>query len=209
MKIETKRIIYSLYFPLLLVVLLWIINISQWDLHADWSWMGIFPRQTKGLPGILSSPLIHADLKHLFSNSVPLIILGWCLFYFYKDLAYLVFPIIWISSGFVTWCIGRDSWHIGASGLVYALSFFLFFSGILRRYIPLMAISLLVVFLHGGGLIFNMLPVSQLVYENMSWEAHLSGAITGLLCSVFFRKYGPQKPLQIEEEEDMTEDSEM
>lgn len=193
MTLEFKRIRYALFVPLLLIIILWIIHIFQWELHANWSNLGILPRTAEGLTGILTSPLIHANFKHLFSNTVPLFILSWCLFYFYKDLSYLVFPIIWIGTGFITWCIGRESWHIGASGLVYGISFFLFFSGIFRKYIPLMAISLLVAFLY-GSLVFNMLPVSELVDYNISWEGHLSGGITGLLAAVIFRNKGPQKP---------------
>ncbi len=204
MQFESKRIFYALLAPLLLITILWIVYIFQWEFHANWLRLGVYPRELRGLPGIITSPFIHADLNHLFSNTVPLFILSWCLFYFYKDLGYLVLPIMWIGTGLITWCIGRESSHIGASGLVYGLSFFLFFSGILRKSIPLTAISLLVAFLY-GSLVFNMLPVSQLVYDNMSWEGHLSGAIMGLLCAVIFRKHGPQKPespFENEEEEE-------
>ena len=208
MKFESKRIFYAFFVPIIFIVALWVVHIFQWELNANWSQLGIYPRKIQGLIGIISNPLIHSGFKHLFSNTVPILILGWCLFYFYKDLSYLVFPIIWIGTGFITWCIGRESWHIGASGLVYGLSFFLFFSGILRRYIPLMAISLLVAFLY-GSLIFNMLPVSQLVYDNMSWEGHLSGAVIGLLCAVVFRNYGPQKPEEPKDPFDDEEDEEI
>lgn len=207
MKFESKRIRYALFVPSLLIIIIWIIHIFQWELHANWLIFGIYPRAAQGLIGIITSPLIHANFKHLFSNTVPLLILGWCLFYFYKDLSYLVFPIIWIGTGFITWCIGRESWHIGASGLVYGMSFFLFFSGIFRKYIPLMAISLLIAFLY-GSMIFNMLPVSELFDNSISWEGHLSGGITGLLAAIIFRNKGPQKPEEpfedeIDEEEDI------
>ena len=207
MRIESKQLLYALFFPLVFIILLWIIHIFQWELHANWSSFGIYPRVIQGLTGIISSPLIHANFKHLFSNTVPLFILGWCLFYFYKDLGYLVFPGIWIGTGIITWCIGRESWHIGVSGLIYGMSFFLFFSGIFRKYIPLLAISLLVVFLY-GSIVFNMLPVSELVDSSVSWEGHLSGGVTGLLAAVIFRNDGPQKPEEpFEEESEEEEDT--
>jgi len=193
MKLELKRIRYALFAPVLLIVIIWVIHIFQWEQQANWAHLGIYPRATQGLMGIITSPLIHANFKHLFSNTVPLFILGWCLFYFYKDLSYLVAPILWIGTGFITWCIGRESWHVGSSGLIYGMAFFLFFSGILRKYIPLMAISLLVVFLY-GSLVFNMLPIAELADYSISWEGHLSGGITGLLAAVIFRNKGPQKP---------------
>jgi len=205
MKFESKRIFYALFFPLFFIILLWIIHIFQWELQANWVNLGIYPRAIQGLHGIISSQLIHANFKHLFSNTIPLLILGWCMFYFYKDLSYLVFPVIWVGTGFITWCIGRESWHIGASGLVYGMSFFLFFSGIFRKHIPLMAISLLVVFLY-GSIVFNMLPVSELVDYSISWEGHLSGGITGLFAAVIFRNKGPQKPEEEPDEEEMEEE---
>ena len=201
MKIETKKILYAFTFPVLLVLLLWIIWLLEQGLGADWHQWGILPRTVRGLWGILTEPLVHSGAKHLFSNSVPLLILGWCLFYFYKELGFAVLPALWILSGVFTWCLGRESWHIGASGLIYALSFFLFFSGIFRRYIPLMAVSLLVAFLY-GSMIWNMFPVAELVDPQVSWEGHLSGAISGLICAIAFRKFGPQKPIDPPEEDD-------
>ena len=208
MKFETKRILYALFFPALFVIILWIIWALEAGLNADWHQLGIYPRKWEGLLGILTEPFIHSSLKHLFSNSVPLIILGWCLFYFYKDLGYIVFPSLWLLSGIFTWCIGRDSWHIGASGIVYALAFFLFFSGIFRRYIPLMAVSMLVVFLYGST-VWNMFPISELVDPNVSWEGHLSGAISGLICAVLFRNYGPQRPDPFANEENENDEEEI
>jgi len=200
-KIEKKQILYAFFFPALFIVVLWLILLVEKAWGGSWSQWGVYPGKAYGLWGIITSPLIHADAKHLFSNSVPLLVLGWCLFYFYKDLGYGVFPILWIFSGIFTWVFGRDSWHIGASGLTYSLAFFLFFSGIFRRYIPLMAVSMVVVFLYGST-VWSMFPVAEIVDPSISWEGHLSGAISGLLCALVFRKEGPQKPEEEEEEED-------
>ena len=205
MKIETKKIIYAFAFPVLLVLLLWIIWLLEQGLGADWHRWGIFPGTGRGLWGILTGPLVHSGIKHLFSNSVPLLILGWCLFYFYKELGLAVLPASWILSGIFTWCLGRESWHIGASGLIYALSFFLFFSGVFRKYIPLMAVSLLVAFLY-GSMVWNMFPVAELVDPQVSWEGHLSGAISGLVCAIVFRKFGPQKPIEVPDDDEEGEE---
>jgi membrane associated rhomboid family serine protease len=104
--------------------------------------------------------------------------------------------------------LGRESWHIGASGLIYALSFFLFFSGIFRKHIPLLAVSLLVAFLY-GSMVWNMFPVAELVDSSVSWEGHLSGAISGLICAGIFKGYGPQKPEEDEEEDEEEEEEEL
>ncbi|MDR0413522.1 MAG: rhomboid family intramembrane serine protease [Dysgonamonadaceae bacterium] len=205
MKMEVKKIRYALLFPTLLILLFWLTFLLEHGLGMDWRHWGIFPRALSGLRGILTEPFIHSNLKHLFSNTVPLLILGWCLFYFYNEIGFAVVPSVWLLSGFLTWLIGRESWHIGASGLVFALTFFLFFSGIFRRYIPLMAVSLLVVFLYGSTL-WNMFPIAEIVDPRISWEGHLSGGIAGGICAVLFRKYGPQKPA--EESEDNEEGQE-
>jgi membrane associated rhomboid family serine protease len=207
LKVEQKQILYALFFPALFVILLWLIWFVEKATGADWSRWGIYPTKIEGLRGIIFSPFIHAGVKHLFSNSVPLLVLSWCLFYFYKDLGYGVFPALWVLSGFFTWIFGRDSWHIGASGLIYSLAFFLFFSGIFRKYIPLMAVSLMVVFLY-GSMVWNMFPVAEIVDPSVSWEGHLAGAVSGLLCALIFRKQGPQNPAPEEESEEEEENEE-
>ena len=204
-RFEKRRMFYAAFFPCILLIVLWMIRLWEWNFQTEFYWMGVYPRSASGLLGVLTEPFVHANAKHLFSNSAPLFVLSWCLFYFYLDLGYAVFPVLWVSSGFVTWCIGRESWHIGASGLIYGLSFFLFFSGVFRRHIPLMAISILVVFLY-GSLVWSMLPVWELIEENISWEGHLSGAFSGFICASVFRKYGPQRPADPFEGEEKEED---
>ena len=206
LKVEKKRILYALFFPVLFIILLWFILLVEKTLGANWSYLGIYPGKVNGLWGIITSPFIHANAKHLFSNSVPLLVLSLCLFYFYKDLGYGVFPVLWFLSGVFTWIFGRDSWHIGASGLTYSLAFFLFFSGILRRYIPLMAVSMIVVFLYGST-VWSIFPVTEIVDPSISWEGHLAGAISGLLCAAYFRKQGPQNPEPEEEEDEDDEEA--
>ena len=204
-KFEMRRMFYAAFFPCLLLILLWLILLWEWNFQTDLHWMGVYPRTVSGLLGLITEPFIHANAKHLFSNSIPLLVLSWCLFYFYKDSGYVVFPILWVFSGFITWCIGREAWHIGASGLIYGLSFFLFFSGIIRRSVPLMAISILVAFLY-GSMVWYMMPVWELIEENISWEGHISGAFSGFLCACLFRKYGPQRPADPFEDEENEEE---
>ena len=148
----------------------------------------------------LTSPLIHADWEHLFANTFPLLFLLWCLLYFYRDLGIGILFFIWIVSGILTFIIGKPGWHIGASSIIYSLAFFLFFSGILRKHVPLVALSLLVTFLY-GSLVWNMFP--QFASSTTSWEGHLGGAAAGIAAAILFRHKGPQQPeLFIDEEEE-------
>lgn len=116
----------------------------------------------------------------------------------------IYFFLIWIGGGVFTFLFGKSGWHIGSSGLIYGLAFFLFFSGIFRKHVPLIALSLLITFLY-GGLVWNMFP--QFAKVTTSWEGHMGGAIAGMLCAVGFIKYGPQRPDPFADEENEEEDN--
>ena len=199
MKQDLQRIFLAMMLPLFLIFILYIIKVLEVGMDWDFSRLGVYPRETRGVLGIFAHTLIPSNFAHLFANTIPLFFLSWCLFYFYRGIAPYIFFIIWIGCGAFTFLIGKPGWHIGASGIIYGLAFFLFFSGLLRKYIPLIAISLLVTFLY-GGLVWQMFP--YFTPANTSWEGHLSGAIMGTLCAMAFMKYGPQKPEPFENEEE-------
>lgn len=187
----------ALFFPFFFLFVLYCIHTLKWGMGWDFTHLGIHPLHKDGLFGIFAHPLIHADWQHLFYNSIPLFILLWCLYYFYKDFASTVFLLAWLIGGLLTWIIGKPGWHVGASGLIYSLAFFLFFSGILRKHIPLIAVSMLVVFLY-GSMLWNMFP--WFASPTTSWEGHLDGAISGTFLAWIFRKEGPQKPVLAKDE---------
>ena len=146
MKQDIQRIMLAAAKPLFLIFILYMLKIVEVGMHWDLSHLGIYPMEKRGVFGILTHPLIHSGFSHLLANTLPLFFLSWCLFYFYRGIAGKIFILIWIGAGLLTFIIGKPGWHIGASGLIYGLAFFLFFSGILRKYVPLIAISLLVTF---------------------------------------------------------------
>jgi len=185
--------------PGIFVFLMWLVKVIELLFETDLSRFGIYPLTARGLPGILFSPFIHADFQHLFNNSLPLFFLSIALFYFYSQVALRVFIWTYFLTGLLVWIAGRDVWHIGASGLVYGLASFLFFSGIIRRYFRLIALSLLIVFLY-GSMVWGLFPG---VYKNVSWESHMLGFFSGVVLSVWYRNQGPQQPVYewMEEEE--------
>jgi len=197
---DKKRFIHSLVFPSFFLLLIWMIKITEAALGTSFAHLGLFPWKTGGLQGIFFAPLIHANFKHLFDNSVPLFFLSVAIFYFYRPVAYRVFFLTWFISGLLVWLTARPAYHIGASGLVYGFAAFVFFSGIFRNNIHLLAISLIVVFLY-GGLVWGIFPYDL----RISWESHLVGGMTGLSMALFFRDYGPpstRKEWEDEEEGD-------
>ncbi len=201
--IEKKRMRIAFVPTIVFICLLWLILLLDTSLNLHLYRYGIYPLELKGVPGIFLSPFIHQSIKHLFSNTLPLVVLMWCLFYFYSQIANKTLLILWLLSGLLTWAIGREAWHIGASGIIYSLTFFLFFSGLFRLHTPLIAISLVVAFLYGSN-VWNMFPWSMHLDASVSWEGHLSGGISGFIVAILFYKHGPQKPVKvwIDEEDD-------
>ena len=197
---EKRKFYHSLVFPAFFLLLIWTIKITEYALELDFSDMGLFPLKVEGIKGILFSPLIHADFKHLFDNSVPLFFLSVSIFYFYRPVAYRVFFLVWFIAGLIVWLTARPAYHIGASGLVYGFASFVFFSGVIRNNIHLLAISLLVVFLY-GGLVWGVFPYDF----RISWESHLVGGLTGLAMAFYYRSYGPPSTRKIWEDEDEEE----
>ncbi len=199
-KEETSRMLASLNYPLAFVILLWLIKSISMLLDVELYQYGIYPQDPAGLKGILFSPLIHGSISHLASNSIPLLVLGAALFYFYREVAPQVIIGSVLITGIWVWIIARESYHIGASGIVYSLASFLFVSGIMRRHPRLMALSLLVSFLY-GGIVWGIFPMK----DHISWESHLMGLIAGIILAIFFKNHGPQRPVyswEIEEEEE-------
>ena len=201
---EKKIFKYSFLIPLSVVILFWVVKLVENLYQLDFTTYGILPLQPEGLPGILLSPFIHSSYKHLLSNSIPFLILTFALLYFYRNLAYRIFMLIYILSGICVWLGGRDAWHIGASGIVYGLASFLFFSGVFRRDANLLTIGIIVVFLY-GSMFWGIFPIKP----EISWESHLWGAASGLLLAYYYRHQGPVRPVPTWENEPDEDDSDM
>jgi membrane associated rhomboid family serine protease len=199
-----RRLLLSMIIPGIFVFFMWLVKIIEVVFEIDLSGFGIYPLTLQGLPGILFSPFIHADFTHLFNNSVPLFFLSLALFYFYSEVAVRVFIWTYFLTGLLVWVAGREAWHIGASGVVYGLASFLFFSGIIRRYFRLIALSLLIVFLY-GSMVWGLFPG---VYKNVSWESHMLGFFSGVVLAVWYRNQGPQRPVYEWMDENTAEDEE-
>lgn len=199
---ELNAFFASLSFAVRFVVLIWGVKIFEGLLDQDFTSWGLLPRTLSGLKGILFFPLLHADFNHLLSNTLPLIILGTGIFYFYPQSSKKAAVMIYIIPGIITWIIGRQHYHIGASGIIYGLVAFIFFSGVIRRDTRSIALALLVTFLY-GSLAWGILPLD----EKTSWEGHLSGAVTGIAAAFIFRKSDPYERYKWDDEDDEPPDA--
>lgn len=182
MSSEARKFKNSVFFVVSFTLLLWLVKALEWAVALDFGFLGILPRTLSGTMGIITAPLVHGDVLHLISNTFPLLLLGISVFYFYDRIALEVFAWIYFMSGFWVWMAARDAYHIGASGLVYGLVAFLFFSGLFRRDTRSLSISLVVIFLY-GGMLQGLFPTN----DRISWESHLLGALAGAFCAFFYR----------------------
>jgi membrane associated rhomboid family serine protease len=153
---------------------------------------GVVPRKLVGLAGILAMPFLHANLHHLLSNTIPLLILL-ILLAGSRAESWEVVGIIAVLGGVLLWIFGRPAVHIGASGLISGLTAFLVLAGFLEhRLIPLL-IALLVGFLYGGSLVLGILPR---VGSQISWDGHLCGAIAGGIVACALTRGPRQRSLE-------------
>lgn len=187
--------------PIFLVLLIWLVFWIEIRFGVDFTKFGIYPQTLKGLRGVLFSPFIHSGISHLYHNTIPLFVLTASLFYFYKPIAWKILIYGILLSGIITWAIGRPSYHIGASGLIYVLVSFTFFKGVLAKHYRLIALSLLVVFLY-GSMIWYVLPIK----EGVSWEGHTAGLVTGLFFAFIFKKEIARPKKYVWEEEGYNEE---
>merc|ERR1712137_47303 len=171
--------------PVVYVVTIWFIYWVEIQFNFNFNKLGVYPRSLSGFKGVFLTHFIHSNASHLFNNSIPLFVLLTSLFYFYKEVALRVLLFGGFFTGFLTWCIARESYHIGASGIVYLLFSFVFFSGIIKKHFRLVALSLIIIFLY-GSMIWYVLPIK----EGMSWEGHLSGFLVGLVFAFLFKNKG-------------------
>ena len=200
---EKRKLIYSVVFPLFLLFLMFSVSLIESVEAGDWYWLGIRPLSVEGLLGIVTMPFKHGGWNHLLNNAPSFLVLSVAMFYFYRPIGYKVFFTIYFLSTTGLWLLARDAWHVGASGLIYGLASFLFVSGVHRRHIPLMAISMLVVFMY-GSMVWGIFPMPQ--FRNQSWEGHYWGMLAGVITAFLYKDQGPQKPVHHWEESDEPEE---
>ena len=176
---------------------IWLVYWIEVRFGYNFNHWGVLPRSFSGLKGVVFSPFIHSSVEHLYNNTIPLAVLIFFLFLFYKKVAFRVILLGVLGSGILTWVIGRTSFHIGASGLIYVLASFIFFKGIFTKHYRWVALSLIVVFIY-GSMIWYIFPVK----DGISWEGHLSGFITGLLLAMFLKISVPKERKYDWEKED-------
>ncbi|MEO7916863.1 MAG: rhomboid family intramembrane serine protease [Dokdonella sp.] len=198
---DRMRVGYAVFGATALLFGIWLAWLVGYALDWPISDLGIEPRQWGGLIGILTAPLVHGSFEHLVSNTMPLGLMTALALYAYPLATRRALPAIWLLSGLLVWVFARPSFHIGISGIVHGLMFFLFVIGLLRRDRLAVAITLAVFFLY-GGMVMTVLPREQ----SVSFEYHAAGAFIGLLAAIALRKTDPPPARKRYDWEDETGD---
>lgn len=189
--------------PLYFVLLMWGMHIIKIAGNFGWNIYGIHPRNADGLIGILMAPLLHSGFKHLFSNTVPLFMMFTLMMLFYSKVAKISFVAIYVLTGITVWFFGRDVIHIGASGVVYGLISFVFWSGIFRKNFKSVVLTIIIIFFY-SGYIAGVFPGKP----GISWESHLLGAIVGMLVAFVVRNVKEQHEIEDRRREEYAKEHE-
>ncbi len=188
MSSQRKNFLDIISFPLYLVLSLWVVHFAKLMLNLNLGGYGLIPRNMDGALGILTSPFIHGNLQHLMSNSVPLFVLTSIIIIFYRKVAYQSLLLIYVLTGIFVWVAGRGNVsHIGASGVVYGLVSFVFWTGLFRRNVKSVILALLVTLLY-SGYFMGVLPTQK----GISWESHLYGALVGIIVAFWYKNVREQ-----------------
>lgn len=168
------------------LALIWAVFILQ--LFFPWlQGFGIHPLDINGLPMIFTSPLLHANLEHIISNSLPGALFAYLIGYSGKRVFWEVTTFVLLIGGLGTWVFGGiGTNHIGASGLVYGWLAYLLVRGFFNRSIGQILTGLILGFFY-SGLIWGVLPGT----EGVSWQAHLFGAIGGIAAGMIITSDDP------------------
>ncbi len=175
----------GIFTGLTVLSLMWLVKFVQLISGASFAHFGLKPREIRGLVGVLTAPFIHSseDWNHILSNSIPIVVLIFLIYITYHKIANKVLFTIWLMTGLWTWVFARgDTYHIGASGVIYGLLSFLFFSGLWRKNKNGIAMALLMVLLY-GSMFWGLFPIK----EGVSWESHLMGFFSGLILSLYYK----------------------
>lgn len=181
---QIRQFLLDLRFPLSIVGLMWSVELYELLAEVKLTRWGIYPRHWDGFLGIICSPFIHSDWEHLLSNSAPMLVLTTIMMSFYRRVAVPSFFFVMVLTGFVVWLFARESYHVGASGVVYGLIAFVFWSGVFRRNTKSIILALLVLMVYGS---FFQGVVPQPQEEHVSWESHLYGALVGIMTAFLFK----------------------
>lgn len=162
-----------------MIAVMWVTEVVDLAVGHRLDGYGIHPRDVGGLPEIVAAPFLHAGFGHLIANTVPFALMGAAIALGGLARVALVTLVVGVVSGLGVWLVApSDEVHLGASGLVFGYAAYLVARGVLSRRVIELAVGVAVVAVWGIGLLQGLLP-----QERISWQAHLFGAIGGVIAA--------------------------
>lgn len=172
---------------LAMVALMWVLEIVDVAMDNRLDDYGIEPRDVDALPGIVSSPFLHAGFGHLIGNTIPLVVMGLAIALAGAKRLVMVTLIVGLIAGLGTWLTaGANTETIGASGLVFGYATYLMTRFFFSRRVSDLLFGLGVLVIWGASLLASLAPT-----PGVSWQAHLFGAVGGVVAA---RVVGPDRP---------------
>jgi len=160
-------------------VALYLVELIDSALHGRLDSEGVVPRTLSGLDGIVWAPMLHGSWAHLFGNTVPVLVFGFLAMATGLARWFAVTGLIWVVSGLGVWLTGESGTStIGASGLAFGWLAYLLVRGIFNRSFGQLVVAAVLLLIWGGTL-WGLLPGNP----GISWQAHLFGAIGGIVAA--------------------------
>lgn len=172
------------------VSIFWCVKSFELLFATDLSQLGLSAQDWSDGFSIITAPLVHGSLGHLFNNTLPLLILLSALFYGYPRSRWRVLSLIWLASGVGVWLFARQANHLGASGITHGVFFFLFFVSLIRRDRKAIILMMIAFFMY-GSMTMTIFPREQYI----SFEYHFFGALAGIIAALLWARRDP-KPVE-------------
>ena len=173
-----------------MAAVMWVSEIADQLFGGRLDAYGIEPRTDEGLVGIALAPFLHVGFDHLAGNTVPFLAMGAAIALSGLARVALVTVIVIAVSGLGTWLIGPAGTDtVGVSGVVFGYGAYLLVRGFFNRDLVHLATGLLVGALFGGALLSGLAP-----QPGISWQAHLFGAVGGVLAARVLSRRGRPQP---------------
>lgn len=162
-----------------LLVLLWVVEIVNVLTGHALDNFGIVPRRLGSLAHIATAPLLHFGWAHLIANSVPFFVLGVIVYLDGVGRWVITTLTVVVTSGLLVWLMSPSgSITAGASGVVFGWLAYVLVRGFFTRRIGQILLAVLILAVY-GGVLWGILPMTA----GVSWQAHLGGAIGGVIAA--------------------------
>lgn len=170
------------------VVVIWLVHaVNSLLFGGALVFFGIHPLDVSSLWHVFTSPLLHANMEHLISNTVPGAVFSFLIGMSRARVWWEVTAFVVVLGGLGVWVLGGvGTNHIGASGLVYGWLGYLLVRGLFNRSVMqiMLGVGLGIFY---SSLVWGILPG----VPGVSWQAHLFGALGGVAAGMFITSDDP------------------